>query len=126
MDPPSSMHRLTAKTIAQHAMDEETWISGAPEAPSACVFLTQKPHCLYIGKLAVAEPHRGKGYARLLIDCTAARARTKGLAALEPQSRIELTEVHATLARMRFVKTGENAHDGYTSPTSITMRRELN
>lgn len=125
IDPPSSMHRLTADSIAKHTRDQEVWIIGSPKAPVACVFLTEKPDSLYVGKLAVAESHRGKGYARALIACAEARARAKGLPALELQSRIELTEIHATFARMGFVKSCEDAHAGYDRPTSITMRREF-
>ncbi len=125
IDPPSSMHRLTAESIARHAAEQEIWIIGPPEAPVACLFMTEKPDCLYVGKLAVAESHRGKGYARLLINCAEARARAKGLPALELQSRVELTENHAVFAKMGFVKTGEDAHEGYDRPTSITMRRVI-
>ena len=125
IDPPSSMHRLTEEIIARHADEQEIWIIGEAAAPVACMFLTEKPDSLYVGKVAVAESHRGKGLARLLIDCAADRARAKGLPALELQSRVELTEVHATFSNMGFVKTGEDAHAGYDRPTSITMRRHL-
>lgn len=125
IDPPSSMHRLTVENIARHAREQEIWIVGPPEVPHACMFLTEKPDCLYVGKMAVADEYRGKGYARLLIDVAGARARVKGLPALELQSRIELTELHSIYARMGFIKTGESAHDGYDRPTSITMRRAV-
>lgn len=125
IDPPSSMHRLTAESIARHADEQEIWIIGPPKAPVACLFMTEKPDCLYVGKLAVAQSHRGKGYARRLIDCAETRARAKGLPALELQSRVELTENHAAFARMGFVKTGEDAHEGFNRPTSITMRLEI-
>ncbi len=52
IDPPSSMHRLTAETIAEQATKAEVWVIGTP--PRACVFLTPKADALYIGKLAVA------------------------------------------------------------------------
>jgi phosphinothricin acetyltransferase len=41
---------------------------------------------------------------------------------LELETRIELTENHATFARMGFIKTAETAHPGYERPTSIKMR----
>ena len=125
IDPPSSMHRLTADSIARHAAAQEIWIVGPQDAPIACLFMTEKPDCLYVGKLAVAAGHRGRGHARRLIDCAETRAKEKGLPALELQSRVELTENHAAFAKMGFIKTGEDAHAGYDRPTSITMRRGI-
>lgn len=123
VDPPSSMHRLTAETIAQHCHDGEVWTIGTP--PVACVFLTPKADCLYLGKLAVDAEWRGQGLAALLVDHAMDRARAHGLNAVELQVRVELTENHQAFAKMGFVKTGETAHPGYDRPTSITMHRVL-
>lgn len=51
--------------------------------------------------------------------------RESGRAVLELDTRIELTENHATFAALGFVKTGEDAHDGYDRPTFITMQKPL-
>lgn len=123
IDPPSSMHRLTAETIAQHCRDGEVWIISTP--PVACVFLTPKADCLYLGKLAVDAAWRGQGLAALLVDHAMDRARALGLNAVELQVRVELVENHRAFAKMGFVKTGETAHPGYDRPTSITMQRAV-
>jgi hypothetical protein len=47
-----------------------------------------------------------------------------GLDHLELQTRVELTENHATFRAMGFVETGRTAHPGYDR-TSITFRRAL-
>lgn len=103
----------------------------SPNGPlQACVFLTPKPAGpegrparLYIGKLAVAEPARGQGLARRLIDLAAARATALGLPLLELQTRVELTENHATFRRLGFTQTGATAHAGHDRPTSLTFAR---
>ena len=123
IDPPSSMHRLTEAAIADQARTGEVWVTGDP--PVACLFLTPRPDALYLGKLAVADGHRGRGLARRLVDHAARRAAARGLPALELQTRIELTENHAAFARMGFAATGTTAHQGYDRPTSITMRRPV-
>lgn len=123
IDPPSSMHRLTPEGIAAQAQRHEVWAIGSP--PMACVFLTPKPDALYIGKLAVAAPHRGKGLARTLMKLAETRALALGLPALELETRVELTENHATFRAMGFVETGRSAHAGFHRPTSITFRRML-
>ena len=123
IDPPSSMHRLTEEAVAQQCEDGEVWAIGEP--PFACVFLKYQPDSLYVGKLAVAQAVRGSGYARQLLDIAATRAADKKLSALELQVRVELVENQEVFKRFGFVKTGEDAHEGYDRPTSITMRKAL-
>lgn len=105
----------------------------SPDGPlCACVFLTPRPAGpegrpgrLYIGKLAVAEAARGQGLARRLIDLAAARAMALGLPLLELQTRVELTENHATFRRLGFTQTGATAHAGHDRPTSLTFARPV-
>ena len=123
IDPPSSMHALTPDKVARQAETGEIWAIGAP--PVACIFLTPKPHALYLGKLAVAADQRGKGHARALIDLAETRALALNLPALELETRVELTENHAIFRAMSFTETGRSAHSGYDRPTSITFRREV-
>ena len=126
IDPPSSMHRLTAAELARQAETGEIWvIEDTPGKPVACVFLTPRQGALYLGKLAVETGHRGRGLARTLVETAQARARALGLPLLELQSRIELVENHAAFASMGFELTGETAHPGYDHPTSLTFRKQL-
>ena len=125
IDPPSSMHALTALAIAAQAEAGEVWVIEAAGVPVACLFLTVKPASLYLGKLAVAEAWRGRGLARRLVETAEARARAIGLPALELQTRVELTENHAAFRAMGFTQTAATAHDGYDRPTSLTFRKPL-
>ncbi len=120
IDPPSSLHTLTRESLPPTT---EVWVIGTP--PVACVFLTPEPDALYVGKLAVAASHRGQGLARALIDLAETRARALERPALELQTRVELTENHASFRALGFVETGRNAHAGFDRPTSITFRREV-
>lgn len=120
IDPPSSLHRMDVDDIRDHCQTGEVWTIGAP--PVACMFLTYKPGALYVGKLCVAETARSRGLARALIDMAQDRARTLDLPVVELQTRVELTENHATFARLGFVEVGRTAHAGYDRPTSVTMQ----
>lgn len=121
IDPPSSMHRLTEEAIDRQAREGEVWIIGTP--PVACVFLTLRADCLYLGKLAVDAPWRGRGLAARLVEHAADRARALHRGTVDIQVRVELVENQMAFAKMGFVKTGETAHEGYARPTSVTMRR---
>lgn len=124
IDPPSSMHRLRLEDVARQAREGEVWVI-EDSFLVACVFLTPRSQVLYLGKLAVASSHRGRGLARRLVAQAAHRARALGLATVELETRIELRENHAAFARLGFVKTAETAHPGYTRPTSMTMQLKV-
>jgi ribosomal protein S18 acetylase RimI-like enzyme len=126
IDPPSSLRDLTPKALSAQAETGEIWvIDGMAGGIVACIVLTPKPAALYLGKLAVAAEFRGKGLARLLIDHAEARAREKGLSALELQVRVELLENQAAFRAMGFQEVGRTAHPGYDRPTSIIYRRAV-
>ena len=123
IDPPSSMTRLTESNLARAARDGEVWVLEELGETVACVVFTPKPDVLYIGKLAVADTHRGRGLSRQLIALAERRAAARGLAALELQSRVELTQNHAAFQAMGFERVGETSHPGYDRPTSLTFRK---
>ncbi len=119
IDPPSSLHRLTAQALADQP--GEVWVIGTP--PVACVILTPQPDLLYVGKLAVDPAARRQGHARRLLDLAAERAQAMGLEALELQTRVELVENHALFRHLGFVQTAATAHPGFERPTSLTFRK---
>ena len=125
IDPPSSAHRLTIADMAAQAESGAVWVVEHNAAPIACLFANSQADALYLGKIAVADSHRGRGLLRRLIASAENEARARNLPRLELETRIELTENHATFARLGFVKTSETAHPGYDRPTSITMSRTI-
>ena len=125
IDPPSSMHRLTADAIRQQDRTGEVWVVAEAGRILACMVLTPQPGALYLGKLAVAEEARGRGLSRLMADRAAAQARGLGLPRVELQTRVELAENHAIFRRLGFVETGATAHPGFDRPTSLTFARPV-
>ena len=124
IDPPSSMHRLTTTALADHAREAEVWVAEETGQPVACMVLTPRADTLYLGKLAVADTHRGQGLGRQMVDHALARAKALGLPRVTLQTRVELTENHATFEAMGFRKTGATTHAGYDRPTSFTYTRD--
>ncbi|MDE3028935.1 MAG: GNAT family N-acetyltransferase [Paracoccaceae bacterium] len=125
IDPPSSMHSLSAKDIAESARNGEVWVMEEAGAPIACMVLTPMPGRLYLGRLAVATGHRGRGLSRQLVETAEARAAALGFDVLELQSRIELVENHAIFAAMGFKNTAETRHAGYDRATSLTFQKRV-
>ena len=123
IDPPSSLHDLTAGDIAAQAVVGEVWVIGAPAV--ACVFLTPRAHSLYLGKLAVDPAVQRMGYGRRLIGVAEMRAHALGLPTLELSTRIELKENHAAFRALGFVQTGQSAHPGFDVPTTLNFTKHL-
>lgn len=119
IDPPSSLHKMTAQDLANYP--GEVWVIGSPAR--ACMVLTPKTHTLHLGRLSVDPSWQRKGYAHVLIDLAEARARALGLPALELQSRIELVENHAIFFALGFKQTGSTSHPGFDGPTSLVFTK---
>ncbi|WP_128292724.1 GNAT family N-acetyltransferase [Afifella aestuarii] len=125
IDPPSSLLRMGPAELAEKAGSETLLLAEEDGRIVGCAFLRLEPDCLYIGKVAVDPAFRGAGLARRLFALAEERARANGRLVLKLQTRVELSENHATFARLGFVKVGETAHDGYDRPTSITMTKPV-
>ena len=123
IDPPSSMYRLTEDHVGLRLRKGEVFVIG--DTVDACMFVEQKGEALYLGKVAIRANLRGKGRFTALIAKAVDVALARGLSALEIESRIELTEVHAAFARQGFFETAKEAHDGFDAPTFIVMRKML-
>ena len=122
INPPSSALRLTAQSMQADAAEGALLIAERAGDLLGCVFVRSKDDALYVYKFAVRPGLQGLGVGGMLMAAVRAEATRLGIKTLELQTRIELTQNHATFARMGFVKTGETAHTGFDRPTSITMR----
>ncbi|MGI4807584.1 MAG: GNAT family N-acetyltransferase [Janthinobacterium lividum] len=122
IDPPSSASKLTPQSMAVDTASGALLLAERADELVGCVFVRPMGDALYIGKLAVRPGLNRTGIGAALVEAAREEARARGLDVLELSTRIELTENHATFARMGFVKTAEVAHPGFKRPTSITMR----
>jgi len=125
IDPPSSVHRLTATSLAAKSQEEALFLATDGDEVVGCVFASRQRDSLYVGKLAVRKDRQRHGIGRRLMDAAEEHARDSGLRYLELDTRMELTENHETFAAMGFIKIAEHAHEGYNRPTFITMRKRL-
>ncbi|MDG4648857.1 GNAT family N-acetyltransferase [Roseibacterium sp. SDUM158017] len=123
IDPPSSMTRLSVADVAAKVRDEDLFVMFDGARPVACLFGAVKGEVYYIGKLAVAAGHRGRGLSRRLVEEAARHASGLGHPTLELQTRVELTSNHAVFRALGFEEVARTAHPGHSRPTSITFRR---
>jgi len=123
IDPPSSVHRLTAETLARHS--GEIWLLEQQKILIGTMMLTPIVDGLYLGKLAIADSHRGQGLARRLLCHAEHRCRVLGYSALELEVRVELSDNQRAFAAMGFKKIAESAHEGYCRATSIRLQKVI-
>lgn len=123
IDPPSSLHKFDVAALAAKAGEETLFLACEGDIVLGCLFAKPRGDSLYVGKFAVAPAHQGRGIGRRLMSAAEALARQRGLPALELDTRIELTENHATFGAMGFVIVSEQAHPGYDRATFVTMRK---
>lgn len=125
IDPPSSAKLLTVNRLKQKALQERCFIAEHENRLIGCIFCSEKPDRLYVGKLAVASDWQGKAVGRALMDEAEKLARELGKPTLELETRIELTGNHVAFGKLGFIETARNSHAGYDRHTSITMRKQV-
>jgi N-acetylglutamate synthase-like GNAT family acetyltransferase len=125
IDPPSSLHRMDAAQLEQRARDEVLILALDDRRLVGCAFASLRADCVYVGKLAVDAAVRRRGVARRIMQAAEGIARAHARAFIELETRIELTENHATFASLGFAKVAETAHPGFDRATSITMRKPV-
>jgi len=125
IDPPSSLHRLTPASLASKSQDETLFLATDGRALVGCVFARLQTDALYVSKFAVRPDRQGCGIGRRLMNAVEQHARDISVRDLELDTRIELTENHATFAAMGYIKVAEGSHQGYGRPTSVKMRKTL-
>ena len=123
IDPPSSILAFDLDAVVRHAKAGELVVIGSQ--PQAAMVMAAQPPTLYLGKIAVALEIRGNGLARRLVAFAGEIAQTRGLTSLTLQSRVELTENHATFRALGFRETARTKHPGFDKPTSITFTKPV-
>ncbi|CCV03219.1 GCN5-related N-acetyltransferase [Mesorhizobium metallidurans STM 2683] len=125
IDPPSSAHQLSPENLRDKAGRETVFAALKDGRIVGCAFVLERTDDLYVGKLAVEPELQGQGIGRRLVQAVEALAHGRNKPTIALQTRIELTGNHAAFARLGFRETERTAHDGYSQPTSITMRKAL-
>ena len=124
--PESGAFRETPESIA----DEMSRHTGAivAEQNSAivgCVMFRMYEGDLYFGRLSVLPEARSTGLAKRLIAAVEREARAAGLPGVRLGVRVVLTDNQRLFHSLGYREISREAHEGFTEPTSINMRKAL-
>lgn len=125
IDPPSSLNGMTPDALREKARNEILILAFYGSHLVGCGFGAVTGDMMYLSKLAVDPEQQRRGILRRMVALFEQDARQLGLAGLCLQTRIELTENHATFRALGFLKSAETAHPGYDRPTSFTFHKKL-
>lgn len=125
IDPPSSLHRMSADVIAAIARENTFAVGLSGEVVIAFGLAEAREQSLYLSKLAVAPEWRGRGLLRRMVRAFEDEARRRGLAGMTLQTRVELSGNHHVFSALGFIKTEETRHPGFDRVTSFTFSRPL-
>jgi|SRR5215510_1179835 len=125
LDPPSSAHHKTAEIVRRELANGGAFVACDPQAIVGCVFYHIFSNHLYLDRLAVLPSHRGQGIAQVLIWSVEERARQHSLGEVWLSVRLPLEGHQAYYERLGYTFLSYGTHPGHTSPTFVTLRKQL-
>ena len=125
VDPPPSAKSKTLALLQEELRDFEALVMEDEGRLIGCVFYKPREAGLYLGRLSVLPEMRGRGLASLLVERVEAEARARNLPYLSLNVRLALTNQQAIYQHWGFEKTGYGTHEGYSKPTFLRMRKDL-
>lgn len=125
VDPPSSMLRLDHKALREKAQQETLLIARHQNELVGCIFIQSRSDACYAGKFAVKSEYRKHGIGSALLLAAQQWAQSHGYRRIDLETRVELTDNHQYFEKQGFTKTAENAHAGFSRPTSFVFSKCL-
>lgn len=125
LDPPSSAHDKSVETVTRELKDGGAFLASTGSQSLGCVFFHPRVDHVYLDRLAVLPPFRGRGVARLLIEAVETRARQLGHTRVRLSVRLALEDHHVYYGRLGYQHHGYGTHEGYATPTFVILEKTL-
>ncbi|MDJ0826236.1 MAG: GNAT family N-acetyltransferase [Rhodobacter sp.] len=121
---PARAAQVSAGDLATEANTGTVFLIFDGTRPVACLFCRRSrdhPDALYLGKLAVAASHRGRGLARDLVEAATQTAEAQGFSALTLDTGTAFPELLSLFQTLGFGPPAPREGD----PGVVTMMRPL-
>ncbi len=125
LTPPSGAHSETEEKLALTLGRERAVLAGLNDTVVGCVFYHLTATETYLHRLAVLPAWRQTGIGRALVAYVETQARTDGSPRVRLGVRLQLPENQAFYAKLGYTVHSHGSHPGFTTPTFVTMEKEL-
>ena len=127
LDPPSGVFKETADDVGRAMVEGAIFVAlrGGTPVGAARVRPADRVDELYCGRVAVAPLARRRGIGTALMGHVEHYAAETGCSSVVVGVRIGLPENLRFYQRLGYIAVGEAGHEGYTQPTFVWMRKEL-
>ena len=123
--PPSGAHSETPQTIAGKLQLGGGFIAYLDQEAVGGVLYELRDDYVYMGRLAVLPEYRRSGVGRVLALAVEAAAREANQPAIELGVRTSLDGNLSFFSSLGYRIISEDTHPGYTQPTFMTLRKQL-
>jgi predicted N-acetyltransferase YhbS len=125
LNPPSGVQRETVESVREK-MRTGAWLIAEDKGVAVgCVFSEPRGEFLYLGRLGVLPPARGRGVGRALMQLVETTAREQGFSRVRLGVRVILSDLRAMYERQGYRVVEYHTHEGFSEPTFVMLEKEL-
>lgn len=127
VDPGSSAYRETEDDVARDIAEGGAFILDIDGEPAGSIRYSPIPHAWEVRRMGMAPPHRGEGYAVLLMDAVVEHARRSGVFDLRVAVRHDQPRLIRYYQQLGFTLAPgiPYAHQTPGTPAPTVLRRVL-
>ena len=125
LEPPSGAHRETAASLGHYLQQSHAVLALLNEQAVGCVCYHQEGEHVYFGRLSVLPACRQHGVGLALVTYVEQQAKVLGARRVRLGVRIALQRLHVYYERLGYHVLGYETHEGYTTPTSVVMEKQV-
>lgn len=125
LNPPPGALKESVEEIRESMRTARYVLALVEKDAVGCVMYEERGGYLYLGRLAVLPPWRGRGIAGALMEFVEDRARETGMPRVRLGVRVALASLRAAYDRHGYQFHAYHSHEGYDEPTYVILEKEL-
>lgn len=125
LNPPSGALKESVEEIRESMRTARYVLALVGKDAVGCVMYEERGEYLYLGRLAVLPPWRGRGIARALLDYVEGRADEMGITSVRLGVRVALSDLREMYERHGYRIIAYQSNEGHSEPTYVILQKVL-